>query len=315
MNKITSYIYLDIESRGDLQKVKVTDHDNGIHVVNVTLFQNGRAYALTTDVSIAIRGKTPAGEKILDAATAKTDYSAEFTITEAMSATAGRYLCSIQLTGSNSSRKVIPAFYLLIEKDPVSDSDVEASSEFTALSTALEQVSDITDLTNRVGVLETDKADKTALSGYMTSAQVQDAIAAALADRWKVDKPVGCLYMSFESTSPATLFGGSWTQLKDRFLLAVGDTYKSAGLTGGRSGVELRSLGGAVNSDIGAYGYAAADTVSGMDSYYNRVVSGAAANVTSGVNHATKVVDANQKTVVTNIMPPYLTVYMWKRIA
>lgn len=305
MNKITSYIYLDIESRGDLQTVKVTDKDNGIQVVNVTLFQNGTAYALTTDVSVAIRGKTPAGEKILDAATAKTDYSAEFTITEAMSATAGRYLCSIQLTGSNSSRKVIPAFYLLIEKDPVSDSDVEASSEFTALSTALEQVSDITDLTNRVGVLETGKADKTALSGYMTSAQVQDAIAAALADRWKVDKPVGCLYMSFESTSPATLFGGSWTQLKDRFLLSVGDTYKSAGLTGGEADHTLTVAEmpshrhGASEGQFHAYtGSNGSDTVSGGTNFKSIQYT---AYVGGGGSH--------------NNMPPYITVYVWRRIA
>ena len=312
MNKITSYIYLDIESRGYLQTVKVTDQDNGIQVVNVTLFQNGRAYALTTDVSIAIRGKTPAGEKILDAATAKTDYSAEFTITEAMSATAGRYLCSIQLTGSNSSRKVIPAFYLLIEKDPVSDSDVEASSEFTALSTALEQVSDITDLTNRVGVLETDvtgletdKADKTALSGYMTSAQVHDAIAAALADRWKVDKPVGCLYMSFESTSPATLFGGSWTQLKDRFLLAVGDTYKSAGLIGGEADHTLTVAEmpshrhGASEGQFHAYtGSNGSDTVSGGTNFKSIQYT---AYVGGGGSH--------------NNMPPYITVYVWRRIS
>lgn len=305
MNKITSYIYLDIESRGILQTVKVTDQDNGIQVVNVTLFQNGTAYALTTDVSVAIRGKTPAGEKILDAATAKTDYSAEFTITEAMSATAGRYLCSIQLTGSNSSRKVIPAFYLLIEKDPVSDSDVEASSEFTALSTALEQVSDITDLTNRVGVLETGKADKTALTGYMTSAQVQDAIAAALADRWKVDKPVGCLYMSFESTSPATLFGGSWTQLKDRFLLSVGDTYKSAGLTGGEADHTLTVAEmpshrhGASEGQFHAYtGSNGADTVSGGTNFKSIQYT---AYVGGGGSH--------------NNMPPYITVYVWRRIA
>ena len=307
LNKITSYIYLDIESRGYLQTVKVTDQDNGIQVVNVTLFQNGTAYALTTDVSIAIRGKTPAGEKILDAATAKTDYSAEFTITEAMSATAGRYLCSIQLTGSNSSRKVIPAFYLLIEKDPVSDSDVEASSEFTALSTALEQVSDITDLTNRVGVLETDKADKTALSGYMTSAQVQAAIDAALADRWKVDKPVGCLYMSFVSTSPATLFGGSWTQLKDRFLLSVGDTYKSAGLTGGEADHTL--------------------TVAEMPSHRHKPSEGQFhsyifpdTNGPDGVNSGS-VYKCVQYTDYAggggshNNMPPYITVYVWRRIA
>jgi microcystin-dependent protein len=44
--------------------------------------------------------------------------------------------------------------------------------------------------------------------------------------------PVGSIYMSVVSTSPAELFGGTWEQLKDRFLLGAGDTY-TAGDTGG----------------------------------------------------------------------------------
>lgn len=44
--------------------------------------------------------------------------------------------------------------------------------------------------------------------------------------------PVGSIYMSVNNTSPATLFGGTWTQLKDKFLLTAGDTY-AAGSTGG----------------------------------------------------------------------------------
>jgi microcystin-dependent protein len=44
--------------------------------------------------------------------------------------------------------------------------------------------------------------------------------------------PVGSIYMSVVSTSPATLFGGTWVRLKDRFLMGAGDTY-AAGGTGG----------------------------------------------------------------------------------
>ena len=33
--------------------------------------------------------------------------------------------------------------------------------------------------------------------------------------------PVGSIYISTVSTSPATLFGGSWTQITNRFLYAV----------------------------------------------------------------------------------------------
>ena len=46
--------------------------------------------------------------------------------------------------------------------------------------------------------------------------------------------PVGSIYMSVNNTSPASLFGGTWEQLKDRFLLGCGDTY-SNGATGGEA--------------------------------------------------------------------------------
>lgn len=46
--------------------------------------------------------------------------------------------------------------------------------------------------------------------------------------------PIGSIYFSVSSTSPQTLFGGTWEQLKDRFLLAAGSSY-TAGNTGGSS--------------------------------------------------------------------------------
>ena len=50
--------------------------------------------------------------------------------------------------------------------------------------------------------------------------------------------PVGSIYMSVNATSPATLFGGTWTQLKDRFLLGAGSTYGN-GTTGGEASHKL----------------------------------------------------------------------------
>ena len=51
--------------------------------------------------------------------------------------------------------------------------------------------------------------------------------------------PIGSLYWSSKSTNPASLFGGSWVQIKDRFILACGDTYTTQGATGGASTVTL----------------------------------------------------------------------------
>lgn len=55
----------------------------------------------------------------------------------------------------------------------------------------------------------------------------------------KLIYPVGSIYWSGNSTNPGTLFGGTWTQIKDRFVLACGDTYKTVSATGGESSVTL----------------------------------------------------------------------------
>ena len=39
--------------------------------------------------------------------------------------------------------------------------------------------------------------------------------------------PIGSVYISVNSNNPAKLFGGQWTQIKDRFLLACGNTYSN----------------------------------------------------------------------------------------
>lgn len=44
--------------------------------------------------------------------------------------------------------------------------------------------------------------------------------------------PVGSIYISVNNTNPGTIFGGTWEQIKDKFLLCSGDTYGN-GSTGG----------------------------------------------------------------------------------
>ena len=44
--------------------------------------------------------------------------------------------------------------------------------------------------------------------------------------------PVGSIYWSSNDTDPGTLFGGTWQQIKDMFVLAAGDSY-SVNATGG----------------------------------------------------------------------------------
>lgn len=46
--------------------------------------------------------------------------------------------------------------------------------------------------------------------------------------------PVGAIFQSTSNTSPASLFGGSWERLYDRFLVGAGGTY-GVGNTGGEA--------------------------------------------------------------------------------
>ena len=53
---------------------------------------------------------------------------------------------------------------------------------------------------------------------------------------WKMLYPVGCVYISYEPTSPASLFGGTWTAIKGRF------PYFNAGTTTGGSNTHTLTI-------------------------------------------------------------------------
>lgn len=121
--------------------------------------------------------------------------------------------------------------------------------------------------------------------------------------------PVGSIYITTSSTNPELLFEGtSWQQLKDKFLLSAGDTYE-AGSTGGEAEHTL--------------------TVDEIPSHKHNVWELPLVDAYGGGNSATgyALPSMSSKTapkVVTgdigggqshNNMPPYLTVYMWERIA
>lgn len=65
-------------------------------------------------------------------------------------------------------------------------------------------------------------------------AAVTQAVTQAVADAKVAAHPVGSYYWSSESTDPSTLFGGTWERVKDRFVLAAGDSY-AVGATGGEA--------------------------------------------------------------------------------
>lgn len=112
--------------------------------------------------------------------------------------------------------------------------------------------------------------------------------------------PVGSIYISTVSTNPATLFGiGTWERIKDTFLLAAGDTY-SAGSTGGAATVTLDT--NTIPSHRHSVGVGTGSSTPGGD--FNCAWGGSStwSSYTGGGQ-------------AHNNMPPYLTVYVWKRTA
>lgn len=114
--------------------------------------------------------------------------------------------------------------------------------------------------------------------------------------------PVGSIYMSVNETNPQDIFGGTWEQIKDTFLLSAGDTYK-AGLTGGEAEHTLTV------DEMPRHNHPVrSDKTEGGDSAGVKFSWGTA--YTSFDKNATDYIGGEQPH---NNMPPYLTVYMWKR--
>lgn len=65
-----------------------------------------------------------------------------------------------------------------------------------------------------------------------TNAPSIRAVREAINQNWLTIYPIGSIYMCVNDINPSEVFGGTWVQIKDRFLLAAGDIYNN-GATGG----------------------------------------------------------------------------------
>ena len=69
--------------------------------------------------------------------------------------------------------------------------------------------------------------------------------------------PVGTIYLTVGNIDPATMFGGTWSQIQDKFLLCAGSTY-AAGSTGGSTTMDhthsqvAQTSGGPSNNTSGS---------------------------------------------------------------
>ena len=154
----------------------------------------------------------------------------------------------------------------------------------------------VDDLTNTISLAVQDNTDNiAALSNQISN------ISSTIFDNIY---PVGSIYMSVNDTNPSNLFGGTWTQLKDRFLLGAGSTYTN-GSTGGSATQRLSVANLPSHTHPQYVATNGGSTSANLD--YNGWVSNGKA-VAQGIPTG-----ATGQGTKFDIMPPYLVVYMWKR--
>ena len=141
-----------------------------------------------------------------------------------------------------------------------------------------------------------------------TNAPSIHAVREALAANSLSIYPVGSIYMCVNDINPSEFFGGTWVQIKDRFLLAAGDTYNN-GETGGEAThtltvdempIHSHDVGEILDGDVAVKKYEA-----NVDPEYYEIPTTNAIISTDGAG-------GDQPH---NNMPPYLTVNVWKRTA
>ena len=201
-------------------------------------------------------------------------------------------------------------------------------------------------------------AKKTDISGMVKSVNGKEPDAGGNVEVPTVDVssivniiyPVGSLYWSKNSTDPATLFGGTWTRIKDKFILAAGDSY-AQGATGGSATVTLTTAqlpahnhSGSAQSN-GSHSHSASSNSVGnhnhsiatkLDVDYNMNLSIVACGYSTSATKYTGDAGSHSHTITVNSggahthdltinntgggqahenMPPYVAYYCWERTA
>lgn len=146
---------------------------------------------------------------------------------------------------------------------------------------------------------------------------IYQQVLAAVVER---DHPVGSLYISENATSPAELYGGTWEQIKDRFILAAGDTY-AAGSTGGEAEhalteSELPNVTGSFDFQSDGNNQGIVTGAYGVFSFGQMSIGGFRPNnKTDESDCARQIRMSFGSNSPHNNIPPYYSVYIWRRVA
>lgn len=181
---------------------------------------------------------------------------------------------------------------------------IEADEYITINSSELKvqfPLGEVTISSLEVELYDKDKVD-TLLGAKLNTSELFDKV-----------YPVGAIYMSTVSTSPASLFGGTWEQMQDKFLVGTGT--RSSGAEGGNE-THTHGLSSAranlvfLSSQSGIFYQEGGDPSAWIA---NVKVTGLSGMSTSYQPSGSTTLNGN--TDYASNIPPYIAVNMWKRVA
>lgn len=196
----------------------------------------------------------------------------------------------------------------------ISESAAQKSAEEAAASAALAGTRAGTDKTLSVEDAPADaKKVGDELAVRYTKEEVQKLIEDSLGAYREEEYAKIKFWVSNDPTSPAEMFGGTWEQIKDRFIMAAGDTY-AAGSVGGKASVALEARnipklwGTSLAYDVSGNNFHVAQW--GWVASVRQISSQNGFNAYDGLY--VTVGDDNNSAV--DVMPPYVAKYVWQRI-
>lgn len=270
----------------------------------------------------------------------------------------------------NTSATTIDSIYILKQDEnnhtPIGLS-TGSSDAYTPTNPPPYPVSSVNDKTGSVGlkVVDVSNGDSTDENAYIFIDEDEEYPEVVAKDSEKLGGkslaeimlalyPVGAVYISVNSTSPAALLGGTWESIGGRFLIGADATY-AAGSTGGAATVSITPSGTnegtaitaaqmpqhrhqvriwdnagtkAAAKTVSDYGAGVVNAIAGAQLPDGHLVwkgssfeaaqggygdpSGITDNAGNGGEH-THTFNGTTQNIAT--MPPYLAVYMWKRVS
>ena len=234
-------------------------------------------------------------------------------VTAQMSAAAGEGVANLTLT-KNTRKESTSAFSFIIDAAAAPE-DYLSEYEMLYYESMLSRLDDALIAAGSVaGYAESAEASASA-----AAASASQARAIAMADVIAC-YPVGSVLITTTNTNPGTIIGGTWTEIKGKFLLAQSNSHP-AGETGGSENVTLTEANlpahrhFIMNNKPADLAPASGTTLARYDrsvgaresEYYNlnansdEAVCGRTSATGSGTAH--------------NNMPPYVAVYVWERTA